>query len=139
MVNEAESHSDEDKQRRELVEARNHAESLINTTKKTLSEHSDKIGNDERQAIETDIEALHAVVSGEDTEAINAKMEALAQSSMKLGEAMYKASEEEAAAGMDDDAEAGADTDAAASGDDETVVDVDFEEVDDDKQDDKPA
>ncbi len=137
MVNEAESHADEDKQRRELVEARNHAESLINTTEKTLSEHSDKIGDDERQAIETDIEGLRAVVSGEDTEAINAKMEALAQSSMKLGEAMYKASQEEAAAGMDDDAEADADADAAASGDDETVVDVDFEEVDDDKQDDK--
>ena len=137
MVNEAESHADEDKQRRELVEARNHAESLINTTEKTLSEHADKIGDDEREAIESDIEGLRAVVTGEDVEALNAKMEALAQSSMKLGEAMYKASQEEAAASMDggDSPEA----DATDSGDDETVVDVDFEEVDDDKQDDKPA
>jgi molecular chaperone DnaK len=138
MVNEAESHADDDKQRRELVEARNHAESLINTTEKTLGEHADKIGDEERGAIESDIEALRAVVTGEDAEAINAKMEALAQSSMKLGEAMYKASQEEAAAAaMDGDAEGGAD--ASAEADDETVVDVDFEEVDDDKQDDKPA
>ena len=137
MVNEAESHANEDKQRRELVEARNHAESLINTTEKTLSEHADKIGDDEREAIESDIEGLRAVVTGENVEALNAKMEALAQSSMKLGEAMYKASQEEAAASMDggDSPEA----DATDSGDDETVVDVDFEEVDDDKQDDKPA
>ena len=136
MVNEAESHADDDKQRRELVEARNHAESLINTTEKTLSEHADKIGDDERSAIESDIEGLRAVVTGEDGEAINAKMEALTQSSMKLGEAMYKASQEEAAAGMD---AAAAGADGSAPGDDETVVDVDFEEVDDDKQDDKPT
>jgi molecular chaperone DnaK len=136
MVNEAESHADDDKQRRELVEARNHAESLINTTEKTLSEHADKIGDDERSAIESDIEGLRAVVTGEDGEAINAKMEALTQSSMKLGEAMYKASQEEAAAGMD---AAAAGADGSAPDDDETVVDVDFEEVDDDKQDDKPT
>ncbi len=140
MVHDAESHAEEDKKRKELVETRNHAESLINTTEKTLSEHGDKIPPEEKAAIESDIEALRGILASEETEEIMAKIEALAQSSMKLGEAMYKASQEEAET-METPGGDGADPSGEAEGaeEDETVVDVDFEEVDDEKRDDKSA
>ena len=136
MIKDAESHAEEDKKRRELVETHNQADSLIHTTEKTLSEHGDKVGAPVREAIEADIKALREVMESDEVDVVRGKIEALAQSSMKLGEAMYKA-ETEAASGGDEapedtaapeaEAEAGAGT----SVDDGTVVDADFEEVDD--------
>jgi molecular chaperone DnaK len=141
MVKDAESHAEEDKKKRALVEARNQAEALINTTERTVKENGDKVPEAEKSAIEAAIADLRAVTSGEDTAAITAKTEALAQLSMKLGEAMYKA--QAASAGGDDTAGPGTGPgpggDGAASGGhgkpgDDKVVDADFEEVDDPKK-----
>ncbi len=131
MVKEAEEHASEDKQRRELVEARNQADSLVHATEKTLTEHGDKISDEEKQKIEEAMEAVKGVKESEDLADIQAKVEALTQASMALGEAVYKAQAEEAEA-----AEAGAESGEDAGGDgeaaNEDVVDADFEEVDDD-------
>ena len=131
MVRDAESHADEDKKRRETVETRNHAEALIHATEKNLSEHGDKIDATEKAAIESQIADLREAIASEDAEAIKARMEQLGQSSMKLGEAMYKA-EQQAGAGA-----APAEEPAAGAKADEpdNVVDADFEEVDDDRKD----
>ena len=141
MVKDAEVHAEEDKKRRELVEAKNHAEALIHTAEKTLAEAGDKVSAADKSAVEEAVAALKTAAEGEDTDDIGAKTEALAQVSMKIGEAMYKAAQEQAAAaepgagpdgsGNGNGAEPGGD--GAASGEDE-VVDADFEEVDDDKK-----
>jgi molecular chaperone DnaK len=128
MVKDAEAHASEDKQRRELIELRNGADSLVYSTEKNLAEHGDKVEEADKTLIEADVTALKEALEGEDGEAIKAKTEALSQSSMKLGEAIYKATQEEAAAAAD--APMGDNTPA-----DENVVDADFEEVDDDKKD----
>jgi molecular chaperone DnaK len=124
MVKDAEAHAEEDKKRREIIEARNHADSLIYSTEKSLGEYGDKVSAEDKQAIEAALADLKGVLESEEPETIKAKTDALAQVSMKLGEAMYKAQAE---------SEQAADTgggDAGAS--DEGVVDADFEEVDDD-------
>ena len=131
MIEEAEAHATEDKARRELVETRNHAEVLLNTAEKNVKEHSDKVGAEERGQIEADIVALREVLPGEDQEVIRSKAEALAQSSMKLGEAMYK---EQAGDGDGDDGAPGGDSQAEPAAGDDGVVDVDFEEVDEEKK-----
>ena len=128
MVKEAEEHAGEDKKRRATVEARNQAESLIHSTEKNLKEHGDKVSAADRQAIEAALADLKGVKDGEDAEAITAKSEALAQASMKLGEAMYKAGQE----GSGDAAAAGGAA-GGSSADDAKVVDADFEEVDPNK------
>ena len=127
MVRDAESHREDDKKRRELVEARNHADALIHATEKTLADAGDKVQATDRQQVETDIAQLREVLEGDDLAAIRSRMDALMQSSMKLGEQMYKGA---------DDGEAGPGTTAGAGGSkpDDGVVDVDFEEVDDDKK-----
>jgi molecular chaperone DnaK len=127
MVKEAEAHAAEDKKRRALAEARNHGDSLVHTTEKALSEHGDKVGGDERSDIENALAALKEALKGEDEADIQAKTQTLAQASMKLGEAMYKA---QAAQGAGDD---GAGSDGGAPKD-ENVVDAEFSEVDDDKK-----
>jgi molecular chaperone DnaK len=134
MVKDAEAHAAEDKRKRELVDARNHAESLIHTTEKTLKEGGDKIAAADRSAVEAAITALREVTSGEDADAIKAKTEALGQAAMKLGEAMYKA--QQAAGGGDAGPGAAPGGDAGAGGakPDDKVVDADFEEVDDQKK-----
>ena len=131
MVKDAESHADDDKKKRELVEAKNQAEGLIHTTERTLSEAGDKVPAADKQAVEQAIAALKAVTGSEDPAEIKAKTEALAQVSMKLGEAMYKAQAAQGEAGPQ--AEAGAPGGAAGAGD-EKVVDADFEEVDENKK-----
>jgi molecular chaperone DnaK len=140
MVKEAEEHAADDKKRRELVDARNQAESLMHQAEKNLKEYGDKIGAAEKSKIEADIAALKSVKDGEDAEAIKAKTEALVQSSMKLGEAMYKASQAGAAgAGPGPGGEGGPSAGSGdagaggAAGKDEKVVDADFEEVDEKK------
>jgi molecular chaperone DnaK len=123
MVQEAEQNADADKRKREAVEARNQGESLIHSTEKSLSDYGDKVTPEEKGAIESAIAELKGVLDGEDAEAIKEKSATLAEASMKLGEAMYKASQAEA--------------EAKASGEDKSdddVVDADFEEVKDDNQ-----
>ncbi|SBW08712.1 chaperone Hsp70, co-chaperone with DnaJ [uncultured Alphaproteobacteria bacterium] len=123
MVRDAEANAAADKARRELVEARNHADALAHSTEKSLGEHGDKIPPDVKSQIEADLAALKGVLDGDDTAELKAKTAALAQSAMKLGEAMYKEQPE---------AQPGADAGAAPGG--ESVVDADFEEVDNTKK-----
>ncbi len=123
MVKEAEANAEEDRNRRELVEARNQAESLIHTTEQQLKEHGDKIDAGDKAAIEEALQAAKEAKDGEDTARIQETTAALAAAAMKLGEAVYAAQQEEAGGGPD-----GADT---SSGGDDGVVDADFEEVDD--------
>jgi molecular chaperone DnaK len=139
MVKEAEANSESDKARRETVEVKNQADSAIHGTEKMLSDHGDKISEDDRRDIDEHIAALKTSMEGDDVADIKAKMEALQQASMKLGEAMYKASQEAgpdaAAAGYAGDS--AADNKGSAASDD--VVDADFEEVDDQNRDNKSA
>ncbi|MDW3205012.1 MAG: molecular chaperone DnaK [Alphaproteobacteria bacterium] len=130
MVQDAEANAESDKKRKELVEARNAADSAVHTTEKALSDHGDALSGEDKSAIETALTELKEVKDGEDLEEIKAKTEALTQASMKLGEAMYKAAQAEG--GDDADADAGA---SSTGGQEESVVDADFEEVDDDKKD----
>lgn len=135
MVKEAEANAEEDKKRKEAVEAKNQGEALVHSTEKSLEEHGDKIGEDDKNAITAAIAALKTALEGDDAEDIKAKTEELAQASMKLGEEIYKAQQAEAGeGGFDPDAADAAAADAAASNADDDVVDVDFEEVDDDKK-----
>ncbi len=130
MVKDAESHADEDKERRKLVEARNQAETLVHSAEKTLSEHGDKVSEADRSAIELAIAQLKEAAEAEDpnVEDIEAKSEALAQASMKLGEAMYQAEAE-----ANETGEGGGDDTASSAGSgDDDVVDADFEEIQDD-------
>ena len=135
MVKDAESHAADDQARKEKVEVHNQADGLVYATEKNLNEHGDKIDEADKTQVEADIAALREVMDGDDVEAIKAKIEALSQSSMKLGEAMYKAEQEGAAAAGDGFADAGGADSAGSPADDPTVVDADFEEVDDDKKD----
>ncbi|MGI9508315.1 MAG: Hsp70 family protein, partial [Geminicoccaceae bacterium] len=133
MVQEAEENAEEDKKKKELIEARNQADSLIYSTEKSLGEHGDKVGADDKASIEQAVTDLKSALDGDDLEDLKAKTDALAQASMKLGEAMYKAQAETEAASSDGDGSDG-DDDGSASKADDDVVDADFEEVDDDKK-----
>jgi len=135
MVKDAELNAEKDKARRALVEARNHAESLIHTTEKTLAEAGDKVPAADKSAAEAAIAELKTAAEGEDVEAINAKMQALQEVAMKIGQVLYQQQDgagDGAAAAGDAAGEAGAG--GTAKGGDEGVVDADFEEVDDDKK-----
>jgi len=127
MVKDAEAHADEDKKRKAAVEAKNHAEALVHSTEKALAEHGSKVGNAERTAIENAMADLKEALKGDDSNAIQQKTNALAQASMKLGEAMYKAQQEaQATPGT------GTGTGGGAAGEKkEDVVDAEFTEVDD--------
>jgi molecular chaperone DnaK len=125
MVREAEANAAEDKKRKDLVEAKNHADSLIHSTEKALAEHGDKVGAAEKGAIETAVAELKTALDGEDSDDINAKTQTLMQASMKLGEAMYK--EQAASAGAPSDHPAG-------EAHDDGVVDAEFEDVSGDKK-----
>ncbi|MDP6238435.1 MAG: molecular chaperone DnaK [Alphaproteobacteria bacterium] len=127
MVHEAEEHAGEDKERRELIDTRNQADAVIHATEKTLGDHGDKVSDEDKTAIESAVADLRGVLESEDVEDIKSKTDTLQQVSMKLGEAMYQASQAEAAAA----GVPGGDSD---SDSDETVVDADFEEVEDDKK-----
>jgi len=140
MVKEAEEHAAEDKKRRELVEARNHADALVHTTEKNIKEYGEKVPAAEKSQIESDVAALKTAIAGEDVEAIQAKTQALMQSSMKLGEAMYKANQAAGGggapggdAGGPEGPSAGGPGGEAPKGGDGKVVDADFEEVDEKK------
>jgi molecular chaperone DnaK len=125
MVQEAEAHAEEDKKRRALAEAKNQADAMVHTTEKALDEHGSKIDAAERTAIENAMAALKEIVKSDDVEAIQQKTQALAQASMKLGEAMYKASQAQAGGEGEPKPEAPKD---------DNVVDAEFSEVDDNKK-----
>ncbi len=130
MVHDAESHAADDKKRRELVEAKNQAESLVHSAEKNLEEHGSAISSEDKKAIESDLEALKAALEAEDKDEIEAKTQALSQSTMKLGEAIYKAQQEQDADSASVDSDDGV-TDAEVV-DEGEVLDADFEEVDGD-------
>src|SRR5262249_39827557 len=91
MVKDAEANAAEDKKRKDLVEAKNHAESLIHSTEKSMTELGDKISAADKSAVEAAVADVKSVMEGDDAEAIKEKTNALAQAAMKLGEALYKA------------------------------------------------
>ena len=127
MVKDAEAHAEEDKKRREEVETRNHAEALVNATEKTIAENADKLDASVKADVEGAVEALKTALKDGSSDDIKTKMEALTQTSMKMGEALYKTAQAEA------ESEAASASDSSNADDD--VVDADFEEVDDDKKD----
>jgi molecular chaperone DnaK len=127
MVKDAEAHAAEDKQRRALVEAKNHAEALVHSTERTLAEHGAKVSAADKSVVEAAIAEVKTALTGEDVEAIQAKTNALAQASMKIGEAMYQADQ------------GGGDADAGGEPKQDDVVDADFEEVRDDDNSKKSA
>ncbi|HMQ40026.1 MAG TPA: molecular chaperone DnaK [Paracoccus sp. (in: a-proteobacteria)] len=125
MVKDAEANADADKTRRELVEVRNQAESLIHTTRKSLEEHGDKVDGSTVEAIELAIGALEEALKSEDAGKIKGGIQNVMDASMKLGEAIYKA--------QSDEGEAAAAADAPRDVDDD-IVDADFEDLGDDKR-----
>ncbi|MBZ8118347.1 molecular chaperone DnaK [Roseovarius sp. LXJ103] len=127
MVRDAEENAEADKERRELVEAKNQAESLINSTEKSMEEHADKVDPTTIEAIELAIVALKDELETDNTSKIKSGIQNVTEAAMKLGEAIYKASAEEA-----DDAPKAAD-EAGGPGDDD-IVDADFEDLDDSKR-----
>jgi len=135
MVKDAEAHAAEDKKRRELVEAKNHADGLIHTTEQTLSEAGDKVPASEKAPVEQAIQALKDVVGSDNVDEIKSKTEALAQVAMKLGEHMYKAQQDagDGPQGPQSGPDAGGGHGPGA-GHDDNVVDADFEEVDEKKR-----
>ena len=135
MVKEAELHADEDKKKKELVEARNQADSLIYQTEKSIKELGDKVDATLKTNLEGVMERLKKAMEGTDTEEIQKLSEELMQASHKLAEAMYAQASAAGQAG-DESAEAGGPSAQAESRPptDEDVVDADFEEVKDDKK-----
>ncbi|MBM58421.1 molecular chaperone DnaK [Hyphomonas sp.] len=127
MMADAEANAGADKARRELVEAKNHAEALVHQTEKQLEEHGDKVSEDVKGEIEKAVGELKEARETDNLADIQAKHQALMSAAMNLGEAIY-ASQQEATAHAD------AAADAAADGGNDDVVDADFEEVDDDKK-----
>jgi molecular chaperone DnaK len=131
MVKDAEANKDEDKKKRESVDARNQADTLIHSTEKNLKEHGAKVSDADKKAIEDASTALKEAIKGTDLEDIKKKTETLVQASMKLGEAIYKSQEKKEGSPKDGD----------KSGEgkkDDNIVDADFEEVkEEDKEEDK--
>jgi molecular chaperone DnaK len=134
LVKDAEAHTEEDKKKRELVELKNQADTLIYSTEKNLSEHGDKIEEEEKTNITTAIDALKKSLEEADIEAVKTAMQNLTTASHKLAEEMYKKASADAAepAGPGSDGESGptASGSEEASGGEEKVVDAEFEEVD---------
>jgi molecular chaperone DnaK len=139
MVQEAEANAEADKERREGVEVRNTADTLVHAAEKNLVEHGDKVPDEDKTAIETAVAELKEALEGDDLEVIQEKVNSLNEVSMKLGEAMYKAAQAEGGAegmagadmgGMG----AGSDSQQTSSGGDDNFVDADFEEVDPDAE-----
>ncbi|MCP5322413.1 MAG: molecular chaperone DnaK [Candidatus Paracaedibacteraceae bacterium] len=123
MVKDAEANAEADKKRRELIEAQNQADTLAYTTEKTLNEHGDKISAADKEAVEKDLAALKEVLKSDDVDTIKSKVDALTQSSMKLGEAIYKAAQEAQASAPE----------GGEAKPDENVTDAEFKEVNEDQ------
>ena len=119
MVKEAEENAESDKERKDLVEAKNQAESLIHGTEKSIEEHGDKVDGATVEAIELSIKALKETLESDDSEKIRARCQDVTEASMKLGEAIYKSENENSDTGPDDVQESNSDD----------VVDADFEDL----------
>ena len=127
MVKDAEANAEADKERRELVEAKNQAESLIHSTEKAMEEHNDKVDPTTIEAIELAIAALKDVMEEENADKIKSGIQNVTEAAMKLGEAIYKAQQEEAAGEEPEDA-------GGPSAVDDDIVDADFEDLDDENK-----
>ncbi len=128
MTKDAELHAEEDKKRKELVEARNSADALVHATEKSLKDLGDKVDEETRKNVEKEIENVKSVMQGDDTAAIKAAIEALTTASHKLAELMYAQASQgtpDGAAG----AAGGAGADPKKDDGDDDVVDADYEEV----------
>jgi molecular chaperone DnaK len=128
MVKEAEANKEADKKKRDSVDARNQADSLVFSTEKSLKEHGDKITEDEKKAIENSVSDLKKSLEGTDSDDIKKKTQSLIQASMKLGEAVYKSQQKDQ---PKDDSNK---DDKPDNKDKENVVDADFEDVKEDKE-----
>ncbi|MBT8476867.1 MAG: molecular chaperone DnaK [Alphaproteobacteria bacterium] len=127
MVKDAEANAEADKERKELVEAKNQAESLIHSTEKSMEEHADKVDPTTIEAIELAISALKDTLETEDAGKIKSGIQNVTEAAMKLGEAIYKAEQEKASGEPAEEEE-------NPRGVDEDIVDADFEDLDDDKR-----
>jgi molecular chaperone DnaK len=125
MVKDAEAHAEEDKKRREVVEAKNQAEALMHSTERTLNEYGSKLSEADKSTIDTAMAELKTALEGDDSDKIKEKADALAKASMKLGEAMYQANQ----GGGDETGGDGGEAPESGEG----VVDAEFEEVKDDE------
>ena len=125
MVKEAEDNAEADKERKDLVEAKNQAESLIHSTQKSIEEHGDKVDPTTIEAIELSIKALQEAIPSDDADKIRARSQDVTEASMKLGEAIYKAEAEN---------NAESDTDPSSESSDDDVFDADFEDLSDEKK-----
>jgi molecular chaperone DnaK len=124
MVQDAEDNAEADKDRRELIEAKNQAESLIHSTEKSMEEHADKVDPTTIEAIELAIAALKDDLETDSAEKIKSGIQNVTEAAMKLGEAIYKASQ----------SEEGEEPRAADEGGDDDILDAEFEDLDDDKR-----
>ncbi|PPR47825.1 MAG: Chaperone protein DnaK [Alphaproteobacteria bacterium MarineAlpha5_Bin9] len=131
MVKEAEQNAESDKKKRDLVDAKNQADSLVHQTEKNIKEHGDKISDQDKQNINNDLEGLKKAKDGENLEEIKEKTEKLVQSSLKLGEAIYKQTPPDQGAPQENTKDNDGDS---AEKKDDKVVDADFEEVDENKK-----
>src|SRR5690606_22149362 len=125
MIRDAEANAESDKKRKELVEARNQAESLIHSTRKAIEEHGDKVDGSTVEAIELAVGALEEALKSEDAGKIKGGIQNLTDASMKLGEAIYKAEQAKSSAPDEDEGPRGVDDD---------IVDADFEDLGEDKK-----
>jgi len=128
MVKDAEANKEADKKKRESVDVRNQADTLIHSTEKNLKEHGSKVSDEEKKAIEDGVNTLKESLKGEDIEDIKKKTETLVQASMKLGEAIYKSQQNTKPDSNKDDGKE------EKGKKDDNVVDADFEEVKDDNK-----
>src|SRR6056300_1028720 len=127
MVKDAEANKEADKKKREEIDAKNSADSLVASTEQSLKEHGDKVSAEDKKTIETDLQSLKDAIKSENVEDIKTKTQTLMQSSMKMGEAIYKAQQAKP--------EGGAEGSKASDGEKkEDVVDAEFEEVKDSKE-----
>ena len=131
MVKDAEANAEADKKKREEVDVKNQAESLVFQVEKNLKEHGDKISAEDKSKIESDLKDLKEAIEKNDLEAMKQKTQDLTQSSMKMGEAMYK---DQQAAGGDAGAEQPPSDNQQEAPKDDDVIDADYEEVDEDKK-----
>ena len=131
MVKEAEANAESDKKKRETVDVKNQADTMVHSAEKNLKEFGDKVSDQEKNAIENDIKTLKEAIASDDIEKIKSGLEALTQSSMKLGEAMYKAQQQDAPS-PESGPTSGEPNDAKENN--EKVVDAEFEEVKEDNK-----
>lgn len=134
LVKDAEAHSEEDKKRREIVEIKNQADSLIYGTEKNVQENGDKIPEEDKTKIQEAVTAMRTAMEGDDIEVMKTAMQTLQTASHKLAEEMYKSASAEGASGPGDSEGGGDSTTSSTNGDEEKVVDAEFEEVDQEKK-----